>query len=128
MRHDSQNQLRGMILQNHMEIEKQKEQKSYAIKLVAKEDGKILGRAYLYIMFNSLHEEPFGFLEDVFVEEGNRGKGVGTKLVNEVIEEAKRQNCYKIICTSRYTSTKVHDLYMKLGFKDYGKEFRMDLV
>lgn len=110
-----------------MEIEKQKEQKSYAIKITAKEDNKILGRAYLYIMFNSLHEEPFGFLEDVFVHEESRGKGVGTKLVEEIIAEAKKQNCYKIICTSRYGNEKVHALYEKLGFKDYGKEFRINL-
>ena len=111
-----------------MDIKLKKENKSYAIKVTAEENGEILGRAYLYIMFNGLHEEPFGFLEDVFVEEKNRGSGIGTKLVNAVIEEAKKQKCYKLICTSRYTSTKVHDLYMKLGFKDHGKEFRMDLA
>ena len=110
-----------------MNINLNKESKSYAIKVTAEENGKILGRARLYVMFNDLHEEPFGFLEDVFVEEGNRGKGVGTALVNAAIAEAKKQKCYKIICTSRYTSTKVHDLYMKLGFKDHGKEFRIDL-
>ena len=111
-----------------MEIILKKENRSYAIKMEAMENGKVLGRAYLYIMFNDLHKEPFGFLEDVFVEEGNRGKGIGTKLVKEVIAEAKKQNCYKIICTSRYENSAVHDLYEKLGFKDYGKEFRIDLT
>ena len=78
-------------------------------------------------MFNDLHEEPFGFLEDVFVEEKNRGQGIGSRLVGEVIAEAKRQNCYKVICTSRHESLSVHALYNKLGFRDYGKEFRIDL-
>src|SRR3989344_7908217 len=110
-----------------MEITLKKENKSYATKFEALEKGEILGRAYLYIMFNDLHKEPFGFLEDVFVEEKNRGEGIGTKLINAVIAEAKKQKCYKIICTSRYTSAKVHDLYMKLGFKDHGKEFRINL-
>src|SRR3989344_1518189 len=110
-----------------MDIKYKKENKSYAIKVTAEENGEILGRAFLYVMWNDLHEEPFGFLEDVFVEEKTRGKGVGTKLVNAAIAEAKKQKCYKIICTSRYTSAKVHDLYMKLSFKDHGKEFRIDL-
>ena len=110
-----------------MDIQFNKETKSYAIKVTANENGEILGRAYLYVMFNGLHEEPFGLLEDVFVEEKKRGKGIGTKLGNAVIAEAKKQKCYKLICTSRYTSTKVHDLYLKLGFKDHGKEFRIDL-
>ncbi len=109
-----------------MDIIVKKEKKCYAIKITAQENKEILGRAYLYIMFNDLHKEPFGFLEDVFVKEKNRGKGIGTKLVETAIKEAKKQNCYKIICTSRYSSTKVHDLYAKFGFKNYGKEFRID--
>ena len=60
-----------------MNIALNKENKSYAIKVTAEEGGKILGWAYLYIMFNDLHKEPFGFLENVFVEESKRGKGVG---------------------------------------------------
>ena len=110
-----------------MNITSKKEDKSYAIKFIAEENGVFLGRAYLYVMFNDLHKEPFGLLEDVFVEETSRGRGVGSKLVNMVIEEAKKQNCYKIICTSRYKNLKVHELYIKLGFKDHGKEFRIDL-
>lgn len=110
-----------------MEIKFYKENRSYATKITAEENGKVLGRAYLYFMFNDLHTEPFGFLEDVFVNEENRGGGIGSKLVTEGIAEAKKQNCYKLICTSRYTSEKVHALYTKLGFKDHGKEFRIDL-
>ena len=74
-----------------MDIVLNKENKSYAIKVEAREEGKILGSAYLYIMFNDLHKEPFGFLENVFVKEGYRGKGVGSKLVEAVIAEAKKQ-------------------------------------
>jgi len=111
-----------------MDINFTKENKSYALKFTAEENGKILGSAYLYVMFNDLHKEPFGFLENVFVKEENRGNGIGSKLVNAIIKEAKKQNCYKIICTSRYENEQVHKFYNKLGFKDYGKEFRIDLV
>lgn len=110
-----------------MKITSTKENKSFAIKFTAEEGGEILGRAYLYIMFNDLHKEPFGFLEDVFVAEKHRGSGIGTKLVESAIAKAKKQNCYKIICTSRNVNEKVHSLYSKLGFKDYGKEFRINL-
>jgi len=89
-------------------------------------DGKILGRAFLYIMHNDLHSEPFGLLEDVFVEEGERGKGVGKELVKNVISEAKKQKCYKLIATSRFTRPKVHEMYEKFGFKQQGIEFRLD--
>ena len=110
-----------------MEIVSYKIDKSSGVKIEAREDGKILGWAYLYIMHNDLHKEPFGFMENVFVHEKYRGKGLGTQLVQRIIEEAKRENCYKLIGPSRYGKPAVHALYEKIGFKDHGKEFRIDL-
>ena len=95
-------------------------------KFYIERDGKEIGRAYLYVLSNDLHNRPFGFMEDVFVDEVLRGKGVGSELVKKVIEEAKRRDCYKLICTSRYEKPKVHNLYLSFGFKDHGKEFRMN--
>jgi len=108
-----------------MEIQ-QKEVHSYGIKFYVMDEQKEVARAYLYLLTNDLHTEPFGFMEDVFVDESFRGKGYGTFLVENIIEEAKAKGCYKLICTSRYGKDKVHDLYEKLGFKKQGLEFRID--
>jgi len=97
------------------------------VKFSIKKDNKEVARAYLYLMKNDLHKQPFGFMEDVFIEESLRGKGYGTKIVKEIIKEAKKQNCYKLITTSRYPRDKVHKLYKKLGFRDWGREFRINL-
>lgn len=97
------------------------------IKFSREINGKEIGRAFLYILHNDLHKQPFGFLEDVFVDEGFRGKGIGTVILNKVMREAEKQGCYKIVATSRYSRPKVHRLYKCLGFKDWGKEFRLDL-
>ncbi len=97
-----------------------------AIKFTAAEDGKFAGRASLYIIFNDLHEEPYGLLEDVFVDEAFRGRGLGTELVKKVIAEAKGRGCHKLIGTSRHSRKEVHEWYKGLGFQDYGLEFRMD--
>lgn len=109
-----------------MEIKKD-EIKSEAIKFTVEKDGKIAGRAYLYLIYNGLHSEPYGLLEDVFVEEAYRGQGIGSRLVKAAVAEAKARGCYKIIGTSRHSRSEVHDFYKKLGFEDYGKEFRMEL-
>ena len=95
-------------------------------KFFVEKDSKEIARAYLYVMHNDLHTSPFGLLEDVYVDESFRGKGVGTELVKKVIKEAKKLGCYKLIGTSRHSRLKVHGLYLKLGFKDWGKEFRID--
>jgi GNAT superfamily N-acetyltransferase len=88
--------------------------------------GKEIARAFLYILRNDLHSQPFGLLEDVFVEKSFRGEGVGTLLVKKVIEMARQRDCYKLIATSRHTKPKVHALYEQIGFKNHGIEFRID--
>lgn len=85
-----------------------------------------IARAYLYLMHNDLHKEPFGLLEDVYVDEKYRGQGIGSKLIKNVIETAKERNCYKLIATSRSSREQVHELYTKIGFENYGVEFRID--
>lgn len=77
---------------------------------------------------NDLHEAPFGLLEDVFVDESQRGHGLATKLVQEVVAAAREANCYKLIATSRTSRPKVHELYRRLGFQEHGVEFRMALA
>ena len=104
---------------------KSKKISATGIKFYIKEGNKEIARAYLYLLNNDLHDKPFGLMEDVFVDESLRGQGIGTKLVEKIIEEA-RKRCYKLICTSRYQKPEVHRLYEKLGFKDHGKEFRID--
>ncbi len=98
------------------------------VKFIRRVKGVEVGRAYLYILNNDLHEEPFGFMEDVFVDETLRGSGIGRALVEAVIKEARARGCYKLVATSRAERPRVHALYVALGFKDYGKEFRIDLV
>lgn len=78
-------------------------------------------------MNNNLKKGPFGLLEDVFVDEELRGQGIGTKIINDVIAQAKKIGCYKIVATSRFERENVHKLYEKLGFEKFGIEFKMYL-
>lgn len=107
-------------------IEK-KEIKASGIKFFVEKNGKEVARAFLYMMNNNLHKEPFGLLEDLFVDESLRGQGIGTELLNMVIAEAKKLGCYKIVGTSRHERTSVHKMYEKMGFKNFGIEFKMYL-
>lgn len=101
-----------------------------AIRFSVKKLGVEVGHAYLYLLVNELHKELFGFTEDVFVHEAHRGEGVGDELMAALIARAKEERCYKLIATSRSDRTreKVHDWYLRLGFKDYGVEFRFDFT
>tara|TARA_Y100000034_G_scaffold135381_1_gene207094 strand:+ start:3036 stop:4670 length:1635 start_codon:yes stop_codon:yes gene_type:complete len=96
-------------------------------KITLNKNGQEIGRVFLYLMNNDLHKRPFGLIEDLYVRESHRGQGNGTKLMNSVLKKAKQEKCYKLLCTSRYGRDKLHKMYENLGFKDWGKEFRMDL-
>lgn len=95
------------------------------IKFFIENDGKEIARAFLYIMKNDLKEQPFGYLEDLFVDETLRGQGIGTQLLNNVILKAKELGCYKLVATSRHERESVHKMYEKNGFKNFGIEFKM---
>lgn len=112
-------------LVSHMDI--RKEQKQNAIRLSVVENGAEIGYLYVYLIRNDSHKEPYGLLEDLFVKEGHRKKGVGSALVQEALAEAKRLGCYKVIGTSRMSRENVHRLYEKMGLKKYGFEFRIDM-
>lgn len=110
-----------------MEIKKTALSDFSAVRFSAQDEGREVGRVYLYILKNDLHDQPFGFLEDLFVAESHRRHGIGTKLTAAAIEEAKNRNCYKLIFTSRHENEPfLHSFYEKMGFTDWGKEFRMD--
>lgn len=109
-----------------MEI-KQKKVTAEGIKFYIEDQGKEIARAYLYIMKNDQRPEPFGFMEDVWVDENYRGQGLATKLISEFIKVAKTNKCYKIVGTSRYGRDNAHRLYEKIGFKNFGVEFKMYL-
>jgi GNAT superfamily N-acetyltransferase len=105
----------------------QRPSRAEGVRFSVDQDGREVGRAYLYLAENDLHPGRwFGLLEDVFVDESGRGQGVGSTLVRHVIEEARRRGCYKLIATSRDERTRVHALYRQLGFEDWGREFRLD--
>jgi GNAT superfamily N-acetyltransferase len=107
-----------------MKVSRQ-ERAAKGIRFSVSGDSGEVARAYLYMMTNDLHAAPFGLLEDVFVEESQRGSGVGSALVKEVIAAAREAGCYKLIATSRTSRPKVHELYERLGFEKHGLEFRI---
>jgi GNAT superfamily N-acetyltransferase len=71
-----------------MKVER-REHAAKGIRFSIRGPGGELARAYLYVMTNDLHDAPFGLLEDVYVDESQRGNGLGTALVREVVAAAK---------------------------------------
>ncbi len=98
------------------------------LRLSFAENGREIGRTFLYTLRNELHSQPFGYLEDVFVEDQHRGRGIGTELVRAAIALAAARGCYKVVATSRFSRVAVHSWYEKeFGLALHGYEFRLDI-
>jgi GNAT superfamily N-acetyltransferase len=109
-----------------MEIN-QRPARAEGVRFAMDRDGREVARAYLYLGENDLHPgRRFGLLEDVFVEEDERGRGLGIALIRHVIGEARHRGCYKLVATSRHERGGVHEPYRRLGFEEWGQEFRLN--
>ena len=64
--------------------------------LVAEEDGVVNGFALYYIRYSTWKGQRM-YLEDILVTEASRGRGIGGKLMDALIVEAKEKNFSGIV-------------------------------
>ncbi len=58
-----------------------------------------------------------GMIEDVVVDEKHRGKGIGRKLMEKLLEVAKNQKLDEVLLFSGHHRTPAINLYKSLGFQ-----------
>jgi ribosomal protein S18 acetylase RimI-like enzyme len=82
---------------------------------IARDDERIVGALTLVIF-----PIPTGlraWIEDVVVDEGARGMGVGEALTNEAIDESRRRHVRSLDLTTRPSREAANRLYARLGFE-----------
>lgn len=86
---------------------------------VAREDsGEIVGTLFVAWYYGLSSNKMW--IEDVVVDKGRRGQGIGRKLVQAALDFAKENDFKgKIMLTSRPTRVEAHALYKSLGFQEY---------
>lgn len=80
---------------------------------VIEEDGILVGTGTLLYEYKFIRNiSKCAHVEDVCIKEGYRGKNYGTLLIDHLINEAQKNNCYKIIldCNSN-----LENFYSKSG-------------
>jgi len=82
--------------------------------VTARDGEKIVGMASIYVA--TKFGKKTGFVEDVVVSERYRGQGLGQRIMETAIEEAKIERVTQLYLTSRPERVAAHKLYEKLGF------------
>lgn len=84
-------------------------------------DGRAVGTFALLIMDNLAHlGAKSAILEEVVVEEGLRGMGVGKKMMDFANDLCRRKECYKMAFSSNRNREAAHRFYESLGFIQHG--------
>lgn len=95
----------------------------------AVENGKVVSTCYCVIIPNLTRGcQPICFIENVVTHKDFRKQGLGRKVIDMAVEEARRNNCFKVILQSGSGRKEAHKFYEGLGFAgDTKKAFDMRL-
>jgi len=83
--------------------------------LIAEWDGQTAGYALFFGFYSTWEGRPGLFLEDLFVRQTFRGKGIGKALLANVAGIAKRENCYGVRWEVLDWNQPAIDFYKRLG-------------
>lgn len=96
--------------------------------LVAEEDGRVVGTLVLLIVPNLSHNaRRWAAIENVVVEHGRRGQGIGKMLMEYAHSRAGEAGCYKVQLMSDNRRDGAHEFYEALGYRASAKGFRLYL-
>ena len=90
------------------------------IYLIQKEQ-KIVGYVFLSFYFSIEFGGRTAFIDELFVLPGDRGQGIGSKVINLIEQKCLELNLKAIHLESERTNEGATALYLKLGFVDYDR-------
>jgi ribosomal-protein-alanine N-acetyltransferase len=90
--------------------------------LLAEAGGKVVGYIMCRMEYGLSMTKRFGLAKkghiiSVAVLEESRGKGIGTKLIREALEEVRKESGKECYLEVRVTNTGAIELYKRIGFK-----------
>ncbi|AFY99611.1 GNAT family N-acetyltransferase [Calothrix sp. PCC 6303] len=91
-------------------------QKNDSTVLVAFDNDLIVGFTQLYPSCSSVSMKPVWILNDLFVEEAHRKKGVAKSLIRAAENFARKTGAIRIILATQTSNTAAQSLYESLGY------------
>ena len=102
--------------------------KNDEVKLFVIEDkSKIMGVASFFILRDMITGRPFAHIDDFIIDEAERNKGYGTRLMHGILEYGKSHDIHAIQLTSSLQLVEAHKFYENLGGKFARKVIKFTL-
>ncbi len=79
------------------------------------ETAPLVGIAHYLFHAHAWTPREVCYLQDLFVEEESRGRGVGRKLIEAVAEIARARACYRLYWTTQETNAAARALYDRIA-------------
>lgn len=92
-------------------------QNPQSIVLVAEMQNRVVGMITLQRLISTAVGEYVGIIEDVVVNEADRGKGIGNKLIQAALEEASKRGWKRLALAADRRNSKAIGFYQKKGFE-----------
>jgi ribosomal protein S18 acetylase RimI-like enzyme len=83
--------------------------------LVAELDGKIAGFIGQWIIHDFAHGAKLSYIQNLYVTSKHRRKGVGSRLLGEIMKSAKRKGVLEIHVVTEFGNRSAINLYRKYG-------------
>jgi GNAT superfamily N-acetyltransferase len=93
--------------------------------LIAEVDGQVAGVCQLIVFRHVQHMGGLcAEIESMHVAEGQRGRGVGSALLQAAVERARAAGCYRVQLTSNKLRPDAHRFYLRHGFEASHEGFK----
>lgn len=98
------------------EFLKERFEKEDSTMFAASVGGRIVGFTQLYPSFSSVSMKRIWILNDLFVDEGYRGKGVAKALMSAAENFARETKCIRIVLATQISNVAAQSLYESRGY------------
>jgi GNAT superfamily N-acetyltransferase len=83
--------------------------------LVAVSNGEVVGIAHFHYQLSTWSDTSHCYLEDLYVAESARGKGVATALIKQVEDLAIQKKCSELFWITKESNSTARKLYEKVA-------------
>ena len=95
---------------------------------VAEVGGEVVGTYTMQVVLHLGHGgAPGAVVESVVVSRALRGQGIGEQMMRHAATRAAEAGCYKVALSNRKRPD-AHRFYRRIGFRDHGVSFALDLA